>query len=100
MCNPLFISDEDYETIAKARTQALKKDHKQVLSKVVTEIGEKMGHFKNMQISQQEEEEFLMEEQREKRYEQLEYTCGACGQDIDDCTCDDFDFERDQGARP
>ena len=59
-----------------------------------------MGKIKNLWISQQEEEEFLLEEEREKRWEQLEFTCPDCGEDISDCTCDDFDFESDCGARP
>lgn len=68
-----------------------------------------MGKLKNMWISQQEEEEFLMDEERQKRQEAWEAMREAQLErnrlfDQDEIGSEDdetgFDFERDQGARP
>jgi hypothetical protein len=53
-----------------------------------------MDKMKNLWITQQEEQEFLMDEQRQKRIEALEEEAEARKE-----AQLEFDFERDQGAR-
>jgi len=58
-----------------------------------------MGYYKNIAISQMEEDELLQEEIRDKRYEAMVEQADERRKQLLE-EGEDFDFERDCGARP